>query len=754
MEFTLYNFVLYIYGFSKKLVLVVFLWGMGFSFVVAQPSAVIRFKTDSLSKKMSETTEDSIKVKLLLQIEELNYLENSELAKKSCENAIEIANRNLKNKSLSARQKLFYSKSLSTAFTNLGLYYSGIANYQMAFDYLQQSITISKKIKNQLGELNAINNLANIYYQQGMYAKAADHYNKCLHIAERIHDFDAMVTSYINIGSIHVAQNNADASIPYFEKALNILKKHPNMRWETNAIINLGYSYQAKRMYNKAEFYFEQGTKLAEENGFQDAYLGGLNGLGINCNNWADSAYKSGDVKRAESLLKKSIGLLDKCLLKAREMNYSEYIPSALINKGLAYYYWKKYAQSAEIAQQALAISKRQNNMLPLMQAYNLLYQCFKKMNRTKEALEMHEYYQLYSDSVDSEDSKNKVMQKEFEYAYTKRAIADSITHAKEKEKSKLEIASQQLELNYRKRTQYFLYAGLILVALFGFLMYNRFKHTQKQKLIIEQQKRVSEEQRLIIEEKHREITDSINYAERLQRSLMASRVLLDHKLKDYFIYFNPKEKVSGDFYWSHELKNGNFLFACADSTGHGVPGAIMSMLNMNSLKESVQMGLTEPGDILNKTRDIIIATLKNDGSEDGGKDGMDAALLSFNFKTNSLSFALSNNPLWLIRNGQLKEFLPDKMPVGRHDKQQTSFSQFTYSLEKGDLLVMLTDGFADQFGGEKGKKFKYKNLQQLLLNHANEKTESIQLALQEAFTNWRGELEQVDDVCVVGVRY
>jgi serine phosphatase RsbU (regulator of sigma subunit) len=297
----------------------------------------------------------------------------------------------------------------------------------------------------------------------------------------------------------------------------------------------------------------------------------------------------------------------------------------------------------------------------------------------------------------------------------------------------------------------------LLLLAGFVYRSYTQKKKSNEiilaQKIVVEQQKELVEKQKEQVEEAHKEITDSINYAERLQRSLMADEKLLAQNLGNYFVYFNPKEAVSGDFYWSAELPEKKFVLVCADSTGHGVPGAIMSMMNMNSLKEAVKEGQTKSDEILNHTRKTIIQTLANDGSAEGGKDGMDAVLLIFNHNKTELEFSLANNPLWIIRAGELLEFKADKMPVGRHDKQDTLFTRHTEKLQKGDLIYIFTDGFADQFGGEKGKKFKYSALKELLLSIAEKPMEEQKTILSKTFENWRGNLEQVDDVCVVGVR-
>lgn len=307
------------------------------------------------------------------------------------------------------------------------------------------------------------------------------------------------------------------------------------------------------------------------------------------------------------------------------------------------------------------------------------------------------------------------------------------------------------------------IYGVLALFFIWIIIIWRTFKLKERQKQLEEEidvatheikaQKEEVEQQKDIIEEKHKEITDSINYAERIQRSFLATKELLGENLKDYFVFFKPKDVVSGDFYWAGKLKNGNFAVVNADSTGHGVPGAIMSILNISSIEKAIDQGLTEPAAIFNSTRNTIIARLKKDGSLEGGKDGMDASIVCFDFENNKFTYTAANNPVWIIRNNELIEIKPEKMPVGKHDNDSTLFTQGEFELQKGDLVYTLTDGFPDQFGGEKGKKFMSKNLKALLVSIAHLPMQEQEEQLHEIFTNWKGELEQVDDVCLIGVR-
>ena len=228
---------------------------------------------------------------------------------------------------------------------------------------------------------------------------------------------------------------------------------------------------------------------------------------------------------------------------------------------------------------------------------------------------------------------------------------------------------------------------------------------------------------------------------------------------KNFFILYKPKDIVSGDFYHAiaHKptgSKNELFFMCTADCTGHGVPGALMSMVGISHLNESIiEKNLIHPNDILDNMRKGIIASLNPEGSEEESKDGMDCVLCAYDFENMKLEFAAANNPLWLIRDGAMQEFKPDKMPVGMYHSAAAPFSLQTIDLKKGDIIYTFTDGYADQFGGEKGKKYKYKQLQEKLLAIKDLPLSDQKNILEKEFEKWRGNLEQVDDVLIIGVK-
>jgi serine phosphatase RsbU (regulator of sigma subunit) len=258
------------------------------------------------------------------------------------------------------------------------------------------------------------------------------------------------------------------------------------------------------------------------------------------------------------------------------------------------------------------------------------------------------------------------------------------------------------------------------------------------------------EYQKQIIEEKQKEIIESINYAKYLQQAILPSISAIDQYISNNFIIYRPKDVVAGDFYWA-EAKDNNFFIAVADSTGHGVPGAMVSVVCSNALNRSVnEFEITDTGKILDKTRELVLETFAKGNSE--VKDGMDISLLCINNKNKKVYWSGANNSLWFIKNGQLSEIKADKQSIGKTDLPQP-FKTHEISYEKDSVFYLFTDGYADQFGGPKGKKFKYKQLAELISKNSQLSMQEQSLEIENAFNNWKGDLEQIDDVCIIGIK-
>ncbi|GAB4132017.1 MAG: hypothetical protein Fur0041_02960 [Bacteroidia bacterium] len=257
-----------------------------------------------------------------------------------------------------------------------------------------------------------------------------------------------------------------------------------------------------------------------------------------------------------------------------------------------------------------------------------------------------------------------------------------------------------------------------------------------------------------IIEARNKDITDSIEYAGRIQNSIIPSPETLQQYFKDSFVLFRPKDIVSGDFYWV-EQSGKEVILAVADCTGHGIPGALMSVIGANLLNEAVnQHGITQPAEILNRVRKNLIAFLQKNNAESGVKDGMDICIISWNKETQTVQYAGAYNALYVISDNKLTEYSADKTPVGIYFSDVTApFTNLVIPVKSGDRLYLFTDGFADQFGGPRGKKFKYKQMQNLFLELHQNPMHTQKENIERTFEQWKGNLEQVDDVCVVGVR-
>jgi serine phosphatase RsbU (regulator of sigma subunit) len=289
-----------------------------------------------------------------------------------------------------------------------------------------------------------------------------------------------------------------------------------------------------------------------------------------------------------------------------------------------------------------------------------------------------------------------------------------------------------------------------IILLLFTIRSNNQRRKANK---LLSEQKTEIERQKHLVDEKQKEILDSINYAKRIQTALMASNKLLNDHLPEHFVLFKPKDIVAGDFYWASAV-DGCFTYITADSTGHGVPGAFMSLLNISKLTETInQKKILRPDLVLNDVKTGIIKALNPEGSSEESKDGMDAILCKLDRKNMKLEFAAANNSSCLVRNGEIIILKADKMPVGKSHDDGGTFTYNEIGLQRGDMIYTFTDGYGDQFGGPEGKKFKHKQLREIFLEVSSLPISQQKEVVNRRFEEWKGHLEQVDDVLVIGVR-
>lgn len=415
-------------------------------------------------------------------------------------------------------------------------------------------------------------------------------------------------------------------------------------------------------------------------------------------------------------------------------------IAAARLKIGHCYGNKGDFNKALELCTEAFNILKSENITRRQDACTNCIFVSLEALNRKEEAYDWLILHHQLKDSLlsSAEEKELRTMQNTFNQEI--QTLTDSLNFAHSQSLKEAEIESQQ------KRSTV-LYIGLVLSILFGGFILNRFRITRKQKAIIELQKVEVARQHFELLETHKEITDSITYAKRIQNAILPSNDLIKQLLGNSFVFFLPKDVVAGDFYWMDKTKDG-IVFAAADCTGHGVPGAMVSVVCNNALNRSIkEFGLTEPAKILDKTRDIVVGEFQKSGKD--VKDGMDIALCKIS--GNQLMYAGAHNPVWIIRSGEILEIKADKQPIGAFDSA-VPFSNHEFELQKGDHLYIFSDGYVDQFGGPNGKKLKAKKMREIFLAAAKLNIDQQSQFIEAEFESWKSDYEQLDDVCVIGI--
>ncbi|MCC7050476.1 MAG: SpoIIE family protein phosphatase, partial [Bacteroidia bacterium] len=448
-----------------------------------------------------------------------------------------------------------------------------------------------------------------------------------------------------------------------------------------------------------------------------------------------------GSVYLSQNNYAKALDFFNKALAISKNMGDKSQTAIWYANIGSVNFKQNNFIEAEKYLKDALQLDQEIASLEGQIEDHKSLYDLYEKINNPEAALFHYKSYTHLKDSVYSEENTKNLVKAGMNFEFEKK---ETISRAKQ-ERQRLII--------------YSIGAIAVLLILLVFFVYNRYKIIQKQKEIIEQQKKEVEHQREIVleekkisEERKQEILDSIHYASRIQQAMLTSTdYITKHLACDYFILYLPKDIVAGDFYWA--IKQHNlFYIITADCTGHGVPGAFMSLLNIGFLNELViERNLKMPCDILNEQRKQIIHALNPKGNENS-KDGMDCVLSAFDLENNKLYFSAANNPLCLVRNNELIDYKAQKIPVGKSERENESFALTEINLQKEDIIYTFTDGFPDQFGTN-GKKFMSKKLKNLLIQINQLPMEAQKEQLLQAFHNHKGNEEQTDDILVIGVR-
>ncbi|TXB64833.1 tetratricopeptide repeat protein [Vicingus serpentipes] len=658
-------------------------------------------------------------------------------------------------------------KSLANALNNLGLIYRDEGDIEKALDYYTQSLKLLEVTNDKHGLADCLNNIGFLYKNKGELNNALDYYKRSLKIRTELNEKEGIALSLNNIGLLYLNQGLIKEALNYSLKSLKIREEIGDKNGIAQSLNNIGMLYNNQGSIEEALNYYSQSLKLYEE-------LGDKKGIAFSLNNVGFILYNMGLNDKAKECYEKSLKLrkelgnkqgiaeslnnigyiyiesdsndlalryFEQSLILQKESENKKGISNTLNNIGYIYFLNNNLNKALNYSKKSLEIANQIGFPESIKNAANNLSQIYQKQGNYKEAFNMKNLQIQMRDSINNDENQKATLLQHAKYEYEKQKALDDAEHEKTLAIEKESKAKQKIII-------YSIAFGLLLVAIFLIFVINRLQVTRKQKELIEIQKKEVESAHHELEDKNQEITDSIRYAKRIQSAILPSNKTIKEYLPDSFILYKPKDIVAGDFYWM-EHKEGRVLFAAADCTGHGVPGAMVSVVCNNGLNRSVrEYGLKDPGEILNKTREIVIAEFEK--SEEEVKDGMDIALCSL--EGNTLKYAGANNPLWIIRNGEIIETKADKQPIGKFD-ELLPYTTHTFELQKGDTIYIFSDGYVDQFGGEKGKKFKTANFKKLLLTIQNESIEKQKQLINESFETWKGNLEQIDDVCVIGVK-
>ncbi|MBN8697430.1 MAG: tetratricopeptide repeat protein [Bacteroidetes bacterium] len=602
---------------------------------------------------------------------------------------------------------------------------------EKAVEYFEESKKLAYQLNDQRFIANATNELGNNNYYLGKFDIAIKNYLESIKANEKLNNQVGIAGCMNNIASVYVEQGNYDKALEYNFNALKLRQDNLASGLSTKdqvamSLGNIGRSYYYKGDLAKAMEYYNQSLKISEESGNKTRIALMYNNIG--------------SVYAEQKEYDKALDFFNKTYSIQYELGNKQMQALALNNIGEVYQYKKEFNYAIDFYNKALLIAKELGAKDDMKTSYDGLHFCYAAMKNFEEA---HRYLLLYNEIKDSLFNEENSAQ-----------LNEMLTKFESDKKQKeIELLQKDNEVHAIMRNS--LIVGCFLILIVAILLFNRNKVKQKANIELAHKNTEIEHKNAELFLKNKEITDSIKYAKRLQEAILPPDNFVKKILPDSFVLYKPKDIVSGDFYWVEEWGN-TILVAAADCTGHGVPGAFMSIVGNNLLREAVNVyGLTKPFLILNNLNKNISKILHQTEELSSVKDGMDIALISIDKAGQKIEFAGAYNSLWIVRDHQLIELPGDKHPVGAFVGEELKhFTSKEITIKKGDVLYLFTDGYADQFGGPKGKKFKYAQLKEILLANAHLSMQEQKAKLNATIEAWKGNLEQIDDILIIGIRF
>ena len=547
---------------------------------------------------------------------------------------------------------------------------------------------------------NVLSDLGTYYNRIGESEKAIVSLNQSLVVRESLDDKDDIAEVTMNLGRVLYDLNDLDRALIFYERSLLLAKQTNNVSALSYILGNRSQVFIALKRFSEAERDLKESLRIRIEEGNKK-------GLATTYRKLGDLYFDQNKIDEAKKYFEKSSKLF-------YEVNFPLGYGQACL--ALSNLFEKSSEKELEFtyADSAYKVLKKVKSAKPLLKAAQKVQTLYKSKGMINAALLAAEDVQWAQTQIKEEEAKDLLLKQEYQ---AKEASAN--------------------------RSVYFAIAGAVVLLIIALLLLRAYRLRKKAQGLAEQQKE-------LVEERNKNMVDSIQYAQQLQSAILPSPQLFEKNFSDHFLIYLPKDIVAGDFYWFYENEKYR-MWAVADCTGHGVPGAMVSVVCSNALNRAVkEYNLFDPGEILTKTRELVVATFQESQRE--VKDGMDIALCCLKKQSGQIAFSGANRPCWVVaEDGVLHEVKGQKQHIGL---QQNMMAFESVSIQnKSGWIVLTSDGMADQFGGPQGKKWMTKTLKQKVSEMAQQPGHLQKMNLEWAFQQWRGAADQIDDVCVLGIK-
>lgn len=680
----------------------------------------------------------------------------------------------------------------AAAIGNIATTYQAIGNYSLALEYFEKSLEIKREIGDEIQIANLVNDIGTIYQEWGHYEKALEYYIEAANTYEKAGDTRGVAIATDNIGAIYRLWGDYEKALTFAMKALEYEQRIDRKTGIAHSYISIGDIHRETGNNDEALEYFQDAYNLFDR-------ISDKSGM-------AKSLLKIGDIYMKKDELQQSLRFFNKSMVMNKQLGNKSDKARTLAKIAQIQRLQGNDNQAITTYFQSLRIARQERIFELMRDIYFQLSDIYTKKGEFKKAHQAYRMYAKLKDSIFSEEHSRKIAEMQAKYETEKKERKIAVLNA-EKERAEIEMQKKNEQVKRQNIIIISFICGLLVVLMLSVLLWKQFREKKKANSLLKKQNseisrqkqeievqannlqqanKAISKQKQEIERKNSNINSSLNYAYRIQSAILPPNDFLNHISSENFIFYRPKDIVSGDFYWSKPLKTtasnqvSRMLIAAADCTGHGVPGAFMSMLSITILNEIVRNNPdSRANEILDILRCEIKSSLRQSGKHNEVKDGLDISLCIFDKQNRKVEFAGANSSLYIVRNvkkeaktthtepaivienapegdAALLDVPGNRMPIGIFPAEH-NFDNQIIEVEKNDNVYLFSDGFIDQLGGPKGRKFLSKNFKQLLLDMYHKPMKRQREILEETFDNWRlspqKQFEQLDDILIIGFK-